>query len=520
MRRVAGRIGSAVSVVVLLISVLALPTEATTVQPLTGVRSLTSGAAGFCAVLTSGKVDCWGNGTLGQLGDGTFHDSALPAGVKGVGGTGTLGGVASLTAGGQNYCALLISGRVDCWGFGASGDLGNGKYYSFISQGGDHGSAVPVEVEGVGGTGTLDGVASLTGEDGTYCAVLTSRQVDCWGYDMFGEIGNGRFDLTGHYGSAVPVVVKGLGGSTQALGDVASLAADDGSTFCAVLASGNVDCWGRGENGQLGDGTFYGNRANLGYPVPVAVKSIGGTGALDGVASLTNTGFDAGFCALLTSGKVACWGFGAYGQLGDGSFYSSGNEGSAVPVVVNRVGGTGALDRVASLTDLCALHFTTGSVDCWGLGVDGQLGNGIYYDGSEGPSQGSATPVVVQGVGGTHKLLGVASVTSDGSGSCALLRAANVDCWGSGGSGQLGNGIFYDTSYPVGSNSPVVVKGVGGIGTLGGVASLTTDGGTFCALLTSKKVDCWGAGSSGELGNGRLYTASPHGSAVPVAVIE
>jgi hypothetical protein len=82
---------------------------------------------------------------------------------------------------------------VDCWGFGEWGQLGNGTFYSSSP----FGSATPVEVEGVGGTGTLTGVASLASDDGDgsygYCALLTSGGVDCWGEGYFGELGNGVF---------------------------------------------------------------------------------------------------------------------------------------------------------------------------------------------------------------------------------------------------------------------------------------------------------------------------------------
>ena len=58
--------------------------------------------------------------------------------------------------------ALSTSGGVDCWGGGTSGQLGNGIIYK-VKKTGHRGSAVPVQVEGVGGTGTLSGVASVVG---------------------------------------------------------------------------------------------------------------------------------------------------------------------------------------------------------------------------------------------------------------------------------------------------------------------------------------------------------------------
>ncbi len=75
--------------------------------------------------------------------------------------------------------------------------------------------------------------------------------------------------------------------------------------WCAVAASGSVYCWGYNAGGQAGDGTknhaFEAVRVQ-GLPAPAAqVKTM-----------LQST------CALLTNGKVYCWGTNYYGQLGNG----------------------------------------------------------------------------------------------------------------------------------------------------------------------------------------------------------
>ena len=127
-------------------------------------------------------MDCWGRGTEDALGNGTGSNSATPVQVEGVGGSGTLSGVASIATDQAGFCALLHSGGVDCWGSSASGDLGNGT----LSD-----SATPVQVVGVGGSGTLAGVASLVSGWTGYCAILGSGGVDCWGRDDDGELGNG-----------------------------------------------------------------------------------------------------------------------------------------------------------------------------------------------------------------------------------------------------------------------------------------------------------------------------------------
>jgi len=471
----------------------ASPAAAKTPRPApASVASLSSFGYGSCALLTSGRVDCWGAGFFGQLGNGTFYRTghtanARPVQVEGVGGTGTLSGVSSLTGDWtDSTCALLDSSGVDCWGFGDEGQLGNGTFNV---------SAIPVPVEGVGGTGTLTGVARLvTDRDGTYCALLDSGGVDCWGSGGYGALGNGTFSS-----SATPVQVDGVGG-TGTLTGVAALASEGGSSYCALLDSGAVDCWGWGVDGELGNGTFYTATNNRGSATPVQVEGVGGTGTLNGVAALASDG--SGFCAILGSGGVDCWGFGIGGELGNGTFYPrTGNDGSATPVQVEGVGGTGTLTGVRSLlsgdTAYCAI-LGSGGVDCWGDNFSGGLGNGTFSN--------SATPVQVEGVGGTGTLTGVRSLASVLQGVCAVLASGEVDCWGLGHDGELGNGRFPNGRDNYGSDTPVQVAR----GRLTGVASVTGEELDYCAVLDSGGVKCWGWGKDGELGNGHwAHSARP-----------
>ena len=133
----------------------------------------------------------------------------MPVQVVDVGGTGILSGVESLSSDGRGYCALLTTDEVDCWGAGPDGELGDGTFYTSSPEG----SAIPVQVVGVGGTGTLSGVESLANDAQGYCAILTSGDVDCWGYGQYGELGNGTFYTSGDEGSATPVQVVDVGGT-------------------------------------------------------------------------------------------------------------------------------------------------------------------------------------------------------------------------------------------------------------------------------------------------------------------
>ena len=453
---------------------------------LSGVESLATDGEGYCALLSSGGVDCWGGNNWDERGDGTAADTSVPTAVVGVGDSGFLSGVASLTSNGEGYCALLTSGGVDCWG---SGYLGNGTSGPI---------EWPVAVDGVGGSGTLGGVASLASDAGgsgdSYCARLTSGGVDCWGYGGDGQLGNGTDDAS----SLVPVAVVGVGG-TGTLGGLTGLVSNQEGEFgsyCAVLTSGGVDCWGANSDSALG--SITGGSSD----VPVPVVGVSGSGALGSVASITSAHADYSYCVVLTSGAADCWGDNQAGQLGDDDAPSGPDH--AVSVV--GVGGTGTLGGVASLggggyyISYCAL-LTSGSLDCWGSNGYDSLGDGTSATGSD-------VPVSVVGVGGPGTLSGVASFATGLEGRCAVMTSGGVDCWGE--EQDMGAPV---TESPV----PLAVVGVGGNGVLSGATSITSsatvNSQSFCSVLTSGGVDCWGSDYQYLLGAG----PSPQ-TDVPVAV--
>ena len=173
-----------------------------------------------------------------------------------------------------DFCALLTSGGVDCWG---------GDYVA-------NQTSVPVSVVSVGGAGTLTGVSSLYAISSGFCAVLTSSGVDCWGFGYDGELGNGTTDKNDPLFESTPVAVEGIGGSGTLTG-VESVADDGDDGPCAVLTSGGVDCWG---------GVDHPDGSTSIYSPPVAVEGIGGSGLLAGVEAVVNDSGGGSFCALLT----------------------------------------------------------------------------------------------------------------------------------------------------------------------------------------------------------------------------
>jgi hypothetical protein len=470
-----------------------------------GVQSITSGDANYCALLNSGGVDCWGIGTGGQLGNGMAVDSSTPVSVEGVGGIGHLNGVRSVASNGSGFCAVLTSGGVDCWGYGVDGELGGGP----SEPAGN--SSTPVSVVGVGNVGLLGGVQTVVASGPTYCAVLTTGGVDCWGYGAHGELGNGT---DSNSPTPVPVKAESDFGSIPLFG-VSSIAGlgqgelssgDSGLTgngFCAVqsfFGTNFVGCWGFGGDGELGNGT----KTNSNIPVEVETSPASELqGTISQVVSDGN-----GFCAVV-NGNVACWGDNFFGELGNGAALSPPPGSSAFAVGVVGNGGSGVLSGVQSLVANVANQSTDGSdgycarlssglTECWGSGLSGQLGSGGSTSRSTpGPVLGSIAPPTF--LNPPQSIIGNTASTYTGLGYpsfCAIITAnlpttpGAVACWGSNAQGNLGQGS-------VGGGSPVagLVVGVGGSGRLSGAQMLAADGYGYCGLLTTNDVVCWGDGS-------------------------
>jgi alpha-tubulin suppressor-like RCC1 family protein len=450
-----------------------------TTAGLEGVRSVASDAGGYCAVLSTGGVDCWGFNDYGELGDGTTYGSDTPQAVSGI------TDAVSITSDGYGYCAVLSTGGLDCWGSSNGyGELGNGT---------TGGSDTPQTVTGITDAVSVTSDSDYDGDG--YCAVLSTGGVDCWGDNASGEIGNGTTGGSdGEDGYDTPQAVTGITNAVSVAGNFSV----EGSDYCAVLSTGGVDCWGDNGYGELGNGTVGGPDGEDGYDTPQAVSGI--TDAVS-VTSSDEQG-EAGFCAVLSTGGVDCWGDNYFGQLGNGTTGGPDSCDSgdvcydtpqAVSGITDAVSVTSESDGFGY--DYCAV-LSTGGVDCWGENYFGQLGNGTT--GGPDGTDGYDTPQAVSGI------TNAVSTTSDGDGYCAALSAGGVDCWGDDGYGELGNGT---TGGPDGEedgyDTPQAVIGITN------AVSTTSDGEGYCAMLSTSGMGCWGASSDGQLGNGT--TSGPVG---------
>ena len=247
-----------------------------------------------CALLSTGDVRCWGDGALTGYGDfmNDIGDDELPSSVGPV----SLGGVATqITAGSAHTCALLASQDVICWGFGTNGVLGYGNTDNVGT------TNVPSAVGPVPVGGAVQAIAAGVSHT---CALLTNRQLRCWGSGLFGALGYGNTDDVGDDERPSDVGSVSVGDTVQ------QVALGTGHT-CALVSDGQVRCWGSATFGQLG----YGNTNDLGddeLPSSVGVVSVGGR-----VAQISAG--NAHTCALLANGDVKCWGISTHGQLGYGN---------------------------------------------------------------------------------------------------------------------------------------------------------------------------------------------------------
>ena len=251
-----------------------------------------------CAILDNGDLKCWGADGYGQLGDGgTDTDLHTPSTTPIDLGTGRT--AVAVSAGYFHTCAILDNGDMKCWGMDSKGQLGDGGTSHSSSTYTTSPSTTPIDL----GTGRT-AVALSTGSYHT-CAILDNGDLKCWGSDNVGQLGDGG---TTH-NSGTMVTQPSSTPVNLGTGRTAVAVSASNQHTCAILDNGDLKCWGSDGYGKLGTpGPASGLMAPSSTPIDLGTTR---------TAVAVSAGFDH-TCAILDNDDMKCWGRDNQGQLGDG----------------------------------------------------------------------------------------------------------------------------------------------------------------------------------------------------------
>jgi alpha-tubulin suppressor-like RCC1 family protein len=280
-----------------------------------------------------------------------------------------------------------------------------------------------------------------------------------------------------------------FGGSGADIGWTQASGGDDHS--CGIRG-GAMYCWGGNASGQLGND-------NLGTSSAVPVRV--GTNATstlfsDWVAVSASNDFT---CGIRKGGTMWCWGLATNGKLGN-------NVTSGTYAYPQQVGTAGTSTIFSDWIEVATSTFTgcgirsNGQAWCWGQGSNGRIGNNVT----------TVQPYPVQvGTSGSSTLFSDwLHISHRDQSGCGTRTNGTAWCWGTGTSGQLGNGASSTSNVPV---------QVGTVGTSTDFTDwvMTSTGLNFsCGVRANGTAWCWGTATNGELGNGSASSSSN----VPVQV--
>ena len=369
-----------------------------------------------------------------------------------------------ISTGLDHTCAIASNDQVYCWGWNVYGQLGDSTTTD---------RHTPVAVQ-LGERPDLT-VKQITAGSAHTCAIASNDQVYCWGWNIYGQLGDGTSGSGTNKSTPVAVllgdrpdlIVKQISAGTQ--------------RTCAIASNDQAFCWGVG---YLGDGT------NTNSSTPVAVL-------LGDRPNLTVKQISAGTiqaCVIASNDQAYCWGTNSNGLLGDGTTTNRYTPvaillGDRPNLTVKQISTAGDLPQYT-----CAIA-SNNQAYCWGANDKDQIGDGT--------TMFRYTPVAVE-LGDRPNLTVKQIITADDS-ACAIASNDQAYCWGRNDFGQLGNGsstgpeicpsyLWACSTLPIavqlGDRPNLIVK------------QISAGGGHTCAIASDDQIYCWGYNGDGQLGNG------------------
>jgi len=433
--------------------------EAAFGTPTQALQAAMSLGSRHTCVITNGNLLCWGDNTLGQLGNGLFGTSSngRPTYVVDSQSSPTtpLAGVVGVIAATDHSCALINTGKVKCWGYGwkIGKYMPNGNaspYPTFVKD-----SWISTEAQS-NASGDLTGVVGLAASTYNSCALINGGKVKCWGDDTGGgklyrgtgyvlHCADDTFSVSCGSGSTSNVPISNIKSINMSAQSACAIKNDANLT---QLCWGNTDAFGYdtiGENSKM-----YASSAHPGVNGARAFSL--GQRTVCGLFEKTP-----GQAISVSGGQVKCWGMNGSKTLGRGDTLADNISqrylAADVPGLDNAIAISGEMDT------FCALLINR-TVYCWGNNQPAKTGTGV-----SGFANGTPLPMRV-GNSSSAILTDIYAVTVGADHVCIITGVTgNVKCSGTNTSGQLGDGSV--TAKAVMTD----VKAVSGDGNLEGAGA-------------------------------------------------
>ncbi len=436
-----------------------------------GVTASPVHTCGIRQKLNETTLWCWGYGTSGQLGNGLYQSSLIPSQVMSTqGSTIPDNDWIDVAAGREHSCGIRADSTLWCWGINSNGTLGNPSQPS--SQ------LAPIQE----GSFATDWVKVFANYYQT-CALKTSGKFSCWGKNNFGQAGNGKLSK---FGEQLPTPsATNEGWSELALGIEHVCAISNANS----IAPNAIACWGNAERNYLGS---VASETTIPLQVGLAQDWLDVSA---GIGYLKE--FTLGLRGSLLDNNMYGWGSNYYGYLGNGDLRLVQEQ---FPVLETNNVITTWKKLSAGGQNACGIQVDD-TLHCWGLWWNLPLSTGT-----------TASPLQV----GTGQWL---DVDSGYSHACGIKFDNSLWCWGESSYGALGADIEKDSTGAAvldssGNVIPVVPDTNNGVYLIQVVnPSITTTwlsvsaGNRFtCAIDSLQDLYCWGYNRNGKLGVGSITT--------------
>ena len=334
----------------------------------------------------------WGYNGYGNLGDNSTTNKSSPVQTV-AGGTNWK----QVCVGGYFNGAIKTDGTLWMWGGNNYGEMGNNT-----ADGGTV-TAKSSPIQTIAG-GTNWKQMSLGGAN--VAAIKTDGTLWTWGWNFSGQLGN---NTTTSKSSPIQTVAGGTNWKAVDIGQ---------AHIAAIKTDGTLWTWGRNEDGQLGDGTTVDKSS------PIQTVA-GGTNWKQVAAGGASTYMTA---AIKTDGTLWTWGYGVFGQLGDGT---SDSKSSPVQTIA---GGTN-WKQISAGFGAAAIK-TDGTLWTWGRNENGGIGDNTTVP--------KSSPVQTVAGGTNWKQV------STGNGRTAAIKTdGTLWLWGINTYGELGTNDRTQRSSPV-----------------------------------------------------------------------